>query len=795
MSSLVKAGVFIAGVLVILVVALVILIQTQITPERVRETLLPLAEKKLNRKVDFGEIQIGLFSGISVSDLSVMQKDSEGDFVAVKAVKLNYRFFPLLTGKIVVDQILLDQPKIMIMRLADGRYNFSDLLSKPIETGTGRKTKNSENSPPADPPMFNLLVNEISINSGELIYVDRFGNPLTPFRYSLDNLNFKARKITYDNSFPIDLSALLNGSNVDISGSYNLSRRSGDLVIHLAPLDLVQFAPYYRDALPGKLGSALLSMNLEIDLQPDKAVSKGKIGLDQVDFVLTEFPEAALIKTQLGADYALTYDYEKKLLQFSTLLLKLNEIKVGAEGDINLSEVEPYIDLSIFLNQFDLREVMQNIPQGLTRKYQKYSFAGLVDGRADLSGKLNSGSDLLQSAQLNLSDVQASAENLRAAVSGDISFSERTVQSDNLVMNYADQKVLLTLKVENLFSDLAQGEFTLSAKELNLNRVMPEAATSSSQRSDQVNGSAAIDRGTKTAEEIGPINLPISLNGSLAIDRLIYKQLNFNRVVADINLAKNLLSIKNLSGQLAGGELKGESVIDLGVKGFAYQGQTALAQADMMTLVSGLLPQAKQSVTGKLQWRNSFSGRGTFPDKLLRSLDAKGEITLQGGTINGSPMLEQLAGFLGSEDVKVLSFQSLTGHYELQDGLTRFNGNLNSSKAKLAPEGSIALDGRLNLKLDARLAPDVMDKLGASKGLKQTMADQDGWGRLPLLIKGSLSSPQFSFDASALQKQAVEKTREQATRKLLEKVVPGSEEGKEPVRQLLDNTLNKLFGK
>ena len=87
-----------------------------------------------------------------------------------------------------------------------------------------------------------------------------------------------------------------------------------------------------------------------------------------------------------------------------------------------------------------------------------------------------------------------------------------------------------------------------------------------------------------------------------------------------------------------------------------------------------------------------------------------------------------------------------------------------------------------------------MAKLGVSKSLKQAISDQDGWGTLPLQFKGTLSHPEISYDSTALQNQVLEKAKEKASQKLLDKLVPDGGET-EPIQQLLDNTLNKLFGK
>jgi len=793
MSFPVKFLIFIVSVVLILAIALAVVIKTQVTPTKVRETLLPLAEKNLQRDVDFGEIKIGLFSGISVADLQVMQKKSEGKFFSVKAAELHYQFLPLLTGKVVVDQILLDQPEIYVTRLPDGQFNFSDLLPEPTGDKNTTVVADDNGSTPL-PRAFNLLVKEVDIKDGELQYVDKFTNARSPFRYALNKLNFKARQITFDKAFPVDLSAIINGSNIDISGHYDLSRQVGDLIVHLAPLNLVQFAPYYRSTIPGKLGSAQLALNLEVDIAPELISSKGQIDLNNVDLVLDQFPKSGLKGAKLGADYALTFNPHKKLLKISTFLLNFNEINLGAEGEFDLSAAEPYMVLTLLLKHFDLREVMQNLPGELSKDYQKYSFAGLIDGQIALSGKLDSGINLVNSAQFSLSDIRASSENLRAGISGDITYVDKVLQTENLFLQYGDQQIQLQVNAERTADDIFRGEFALSAETLDLNKILPE---SNAITKNAGGNGAAVPRAEhqKTlAEDIGPYDLPIDMVGTLAINRLIYKQLNIDKVTADLSLKDNYLSIQNLSSQIGAGELKGSSRINLGVEGLAYKGQMALSQPNVTTLVAGAIPEAKQSISGQLQWQNNFSGRGILSDNLLQALKLKGEFNLQQGIAKGSPLLENLAGFLGSPDLKVLSFRALTSQYNLRDSLAHITGNLDSSKTKLTPKGTIGIDGRLNLNLDARLAPEIMDKLGVSKSLKQVTVDQNGWGVLPLKIKGNLTHPEIGFDSIALQNQALEKAKEKASQKLLEKIAPGAGEDAEPIRKMLDNTLNKLFG-
>ena len=796
MSTPIKISIFIISTLVFLALALIALVKTQITPEKVRETLLPLAEKSLQRSVDFGEIKIGLFSGISIADLQVMQKNGKDEFFSVHTVALHYQFWPLFTGKVIVDQILLDQPKINFIRRPNGHFNFCDLLHEPTTGGNGSAVSGQHDRLPAT---FNLLVKEVNIKAGELLYVDKFKNAKSPFRYSLNNLNFKARQITFDQSFPVDLSAVINGANIDVSGRYNFSNRTGDLTILLAPLGVVQFAPYYRDVFPGKLGAAQLSLNLKVAIQPDLVSSKGKITFADVDLVLDMFPDTGLKKASLGIDYALNYNVEKQLLAVSTLLFNFNGINLGAEGEVDLSTPDPYLVSRLFLKKLDLRDVMQNLPVELSRNYQKYSFAGMVDGRVDFSGELSRGIDLLKSAQLSLTDVRANSEHLRAGISGDITYADKVLQLENLLLQYGDQQAQLQAKVERAPDNIFHGEFDLSADTLDLNKILSKPTSEIRSEPEPVgsntgNKGIAVPAETERktlADDIGPFDIPIDILGTLLVKRLIYQKLNVDKVTANLSLKNNSLSITDLTGQIGDGELEGSALVDFGIKGLSYRGEMSLRQPNVMTLISGLFPDTEQSATGQLQWQNNFSGSGTLADNWLPALQLKGAINLQQGSVKGFPALEQLAGFLDSPTLKVISFQSLTGQYDLRDGLARIKGQLNSSKTKLISTGTVAIDGHLNLNLDARFSPEVLGKLGLNKVLKKTVADQDGWGTLPLLIRGTLDDPQVSYNSVALQDQVIEK----ASQKLLEKLVPEGDGTAEPLKKMLDNTLNKLFGK
>lgn len=778
MSLAAKIGLFL-GILILGLAGVVIYAQTQVTPDKVRSMLVPLVEDTLHRQVAFGDIQIGFFSGISVADLRVKKQNSKENFITIKNAKLRYRFLPLLRGRIVVDQVMLDEPVIDVSRFADGSYNFSDLLGK----NRSDRGQYPQAARALVSDIFSLFVHEVSVKNGSLTYTDKFKSPNVPYRFALQQLNIHAREIAPDKAFPLDLSVVLNGARLDLSGHYDITHTSGDFLVHLADLDMIPFSPYYRDLLPGKVGSGRVSLNLEVDLQTEQLSSKGKLTLADLDLTLPS--GTSLPKVHLTSDYALTFDFTRQQLDISTLLVNFNDMGMGMEGRLDFAARETKMDLAVIFDQLDLRQVMQSLPDKLIRNYRKYSFAGSISGRAQLDGTLGQGSGLLKSAQLTLNGVQASVKDMRGGISGALSYADSAVTAQNLMLSYGNQQALLNLQATRQPGGVLQGTFSLSAEELNLNELVATGSPVS-----------AGDKSTTVSTEgLGPFALPLDLHGNLTVRKALFKQLAVEQVTADVSLGNNRLRLDRLRGVVGQGRVLADAVVDLGVRGLVYQGQLDLTDVDAAVLAAGLLPDLSATLAGRLHWRSSFEGDGASAQPWLDRFQSKGEFSLQQGLIKGLPVIDSLAVFLGVDELHSLNFEDFSAAYDLRDGLVRVNGLLTGSQARLAPIGSVGSDGRLNMNLEVRLAPDLAGRMGASGPFMKVFSDERGWGIIPVRLLGSLAQPEIGPDTTAIEKLMMNRVSQDAARKAEEDNSSSAPSDQESVKKMLDKTLNKLFGK
>ena len=81
-----KVGKILGGLIALVVIVVVgvnIAVRTYLTDERIKGLVVPQAEKALGRKVDIGEISVGLLKGITIRDFSVKENNGTSNFIKI----------------------------------------------------------------------------------------------------------------------------------------------------------------------------------------------------------------------------------------------------------------------------------------------------------------------------------------------------------------------------------------------------------------------------------------------------------------------------------------------------------------------------------------------------------------------------------------------------------------------------------------------------------------------------------------------------------------------------------------
>ncbi len=793
----------IAIVLVVLVVVLLVLAKVLITPEQVKETLLPLAEENLNRKIDLGDIEVSLFSGIEIHGLTVYEQDGKEVFVSTDLARLKYQLLPLLAMKVVIDEVRLDKPSIRVVRFKDGQFNFSDLLAS-------SENESSRTDLPAEPKSsdekgstpISLLVSNLLLQDGRLIFLDHVLNDGAPYRYEISSLQIAAKGVSFTGEIPLSMQCRLNGSQLALDGHVSLKPLGMNFKVDLQNLDAVAFKPYFQDALPGKLGGLKVNLESNISGTPDEIVLKGNLSFTDLDLLLDALPDAPLKNVQLGIDYDLLFVLNQETLHIRQFEFDYNTIKADTTGKISGLMSDLDLDLTVTVPKLQIRQAINTVPPGLLGDVRSLDPAGSISIEANLSGNVDDAFALLKSATIDLESVQATVAGQRPAFSGRLLVTGDKLSSKGLQLRLGDNHADINLKANNLYSTPITVIADISSERFLLEPLFLGSAGAAIVTSE----GEGYAKGKQSAGEVGPFDIPLHAKGTITVAEAVWKSLTIKNFLARYELKENILNLTRMDGQVAGGTFNNSARVDLGRKGLAYSVNLGMKAIQVDPLLTALAPKAAGSLLGALDLTLALNGRGTNWQAISRNLSGGGDMLVEDGRLISPGLVNGLSSFLQLPELTDIQFDNFKSQFKVVDGKVRMDSQLLSKALKLFPKGTIGLDGSLDLGLDTRLSPELSARMDKKGTVSSYLADKDGWTQMPLLVKGDISSPSFGLDPKGVKKQAAKaltnelgrqinklfkrSESEQGSELQEEEIVPAED----TARKLLQDSLQKLFG-
>lgn len=814
MSRKVKLVGWMAGGLVLLLLVLVVAARLLVTPEGVRQALLPLAEKKLGRALDIGEIRIELFSGITLEKVSISSEQNGLPLFQADKALLHYRFWPLLRGKVMVDQISLQNPMLRLQRNTNGLWNVAELLGMDddqatVQTASGGGEMTPQDAVPAATASgFNLLISSLNLSGGQLEITDQKLNPQAPYRFQLKEIGLKIRDFSLDRPFPLEATVQISSAPLQLSGSLDPLSRMHDLRLQATDFDLAPLAPYFREFLPGIFSRAKLTTDIRFSGNPERFDLKGKLTLNEVHLVLDALNQAPIRGASLAVEPDLNVDRSIGLVTVRPSSVALDAVRLQLSGSVEKIEDQPTLTLQVAWKDIGLRELLATVPSGLLPRLDQIDPAGKLSGSLDLRGAVSQPGALIQAGKISLVDVQANLGLVRPALSGELSLVGQGLAGEKLRLRLGDDQADISFTVKDVLSKPLQIQSQVQAGQIDVDRLLrsfagdqPKAVQQ--ERTEKLVAAPVTDSqikaGTKAgaATETGPLDLPLTVDGTIVVQKILFKGLTVDDFNVGYRLADNLLDVRRMTGNMAAGRFNETGKVDLGKKGLSYETGLQLEGVQAGVLVDALMPEFQGSLSGVLNAELSLSGKGSTAESIKKNLSGKGGWHLIDGLASGTKLSRGLVNLLGMQQLEQIDIKTAEGTFQVKQGVVKLAGSMAGRDLQMAPEGTIRLNGPVDLRLPIRLAPKVAEQLGNHASFSQLLRDDEGWVVLPLKVKGSIEAPQVSLDEKQLGRQAEKKVKQELEQKLLEKLAPPPKEGEvaDPNRKILKDTLRGLFGK
>jgi len=431
-----------------------VIIKTMFTPEHLASVLTNQLQQIFQRPVQVQSVAVVVFRGIKIKGLRVLDaQDIPGrDFISGGEVSARYGFLSLLQGRLVITDLVLDSPRIQLIKRQDGSWNFSD-----ITYNYRMRRKQQMAGLGLTMGLKNALIYE-----GKIIYI----NLKSGVEHTLYGVNLNLSDFTLDGDFPLSLSFLSRnkapGGKI-IEGSL---RVEGNL--NLA--GLIWNNTYLKDikiysTTAGKYWSA--SGDVRNFLNPE---INGIFNLPGIEVKDWNIPES---RWSVKAAFPVA-----GRLQLQSAEGRIEEISLRARGVFDFFESSPAYKVRLeagpvqLLNIVRWRQGKDDMSMGGTARVKisidggasgmqitKF-FATLEKGRGIFNGFIVSNLGLVLSASDNFRDFSLKILNAAvykqdqrfSAVNAEAKFTVDTLSIENFSAKWNGLPVKLKVKAEKLMS-------------------------------------------------------------------------------------------------------------------------------------------------------------------------------------------------------------------------------------------------------------------------------------------------------------------------------------------------------
>jgi len=199
----------IGALVLLLIVAIGILVAT-FDPNDYKPRIVQLVKDKTGRTLSIaGDIDLKVFPklGVQLGKLSLSERDGGGEFAHLEAAEVYVALLPLLSNRVVVDEVRVDGARANLIKFEDGSTNFDDLI-KGGETPSEPSVPSETPAPPQAGRPIELDVDGIRVTDSRLAWQDRTnGNDL-----AVQIAELKTGRIADKRPSDIQLSASVQGA-------------------------------------------------------------------------------------------------------------------------------------------------------------------------------------------------------------------------------------------------------------------------------------------------------------------------------------------------------------------------------------------------------------------------------------------------------------------------------------------------------------------------------------------------------------------------------------------------------
>lgn len=218
MHKITKYSLYAIGSVVILLAASACYVATTFDANTLKPRIEAWVKAKTQRDLALnGPISVTFFPRFSITlrDVDLSEPDSTSQFAHISNAKVTLRFLPLLTKKIMIDDLNVQGVTLNIVKGNAGEFNFADLIQIKRQQEMDILPEMLTDSDPSVETRFTtsgFQLSQFNLSNARITYQDLKSDQ----QFTLDDLALFGDTLTFNSAGHIDLSTRLQSANSSI---------------------------------------------------------------------------------------------------------------------------------------------------------------------------------------------------------------------------------------------------------------------------------------------------------------------------------------------------------------------------------------------------------------------------------------------------------------------------------------------------------------------------------------------------------------------------------------------------
>ncbi len=802
------------------------------TSDRLKALVIPRVEATVHRPVNIRSISLGIFPSLAVDVDSLTIANARGRGFAARPMielgrlTLKVRLFSLLSGKVEVSSVLLDQPHLLLEVNEWGETNYAGL-------GGGAEQPVSQGAPPSQAPTSGtaLVLSNVQIRDGLIEYVDHQGNSqirVTGLNHtmtmdvgpgevrldgqtSVDRLSYGTLRasmipdlrLTMDEELVYDRTSdrltirkgTVTVQDMILTASGTISSASTKPVLavvvesdKLSIADLLSLVPAeYMKKAEGLKGTGTARIRLSVDgAIGDSAVPafKGTIAATDASVRYAQLPQP-ITNVNLVATFERSVARQEFTLEKFSASLGANPLTATLRV-VNFSD--PWISLSVHAS-LNLAEVKDYYPLE-----QGTQLSGSLAADLTIAGKVNTPTAMTGSGTMDFRNVTIRTAESRKPLQnlqGTITVTNNLIDSKKISMVIGQSDLTLGFTMKNYLSVMSE------------DRKAPKATASLSLASTRlVTADIMTDTGaTKGTPSRGGRNPQPSGKGGLVLPNvdmdvtatvgtLVMERFTFTNMRAQMSVSNGVITLRSCTLGAFDGSVTTRGTLNLQKpERPTFDFAMSMANIDAHAMLPKFTSFGER-MQGRLSMQTNLTGAlddtlGLVP----QSLNGQGHVQASNGSLTGVKINSSIASLLKLPDLETIRYKDWSNDFSVSNGrLVIKDLKITALDADYIVNGSQGLDGSLDYSMSLVLPEKTSSRISIAGFAGQAVdlfRDNTGRVKLDFAVGGTMDEPRVSLDTKAAQKKGEDLLKQKAadeTKKLKDQL---QKKGEDLLQELL----------